>query len=229
MRPSEGELRSTQPPCAWPRSPSSEPVCPDEERGPRDLCAPLSPHPALRAAAGQERHRPAFRWEGAAEVLVPDVEEPVEEVDQVERPVARQAGGAESMSPKWKSQWTSSIQGSGGHTARVHELPLRDARREFVPRSPEVDGTTEKIHARASQRTTSSPARSAQRARRLRDAVNDKPMRPPATEQVLARRQNRLVGTSEEIPCRWTGASCAIRVPSAPWSPARPRGQLEKR
>ena len=85
-----------------------------------------------------------------------------------------------------------------------------------------------KFHARASQKTTSTPTRSAQRARRLRDAVNDKPMRPPATEKVLAQRPNRLIGTSEEVPCGWTGASCAIRVPSAPWSPAKPRGQLEK-
>ena len=41
-----------------------------------------------------------------------------------------------------------------------------------------------KFHARASQKTTSTPTRSAQRARRLRDVVNDKRKRSPATEKV---------------------------------------------
>ena len=126
------------------------------------------------------------------------------------------------MSPLWKSQKTSSSRGAG-QTACVGEFQARR------PACTNFGGKPKnKYRAHASQKATSTPTRSAQRARRLRDAVNDQPMRTPATKKVLAQRPSRLIGTSEEVPCRWTGALCVIRVPSAPWSPAMPRGTARK-
>ena len=156
-------------------------------------------------------------------MLEPGVEEPEEEVDQEERPAARKLAEPRVV-PDVEEPEDQCWLRCAGRTACVAEFQARR------PACPNLDGTPKnELRAHASQKTTSTPTRSAQRARRLRDAVNDQPMRQPATEKVLAQRPNRLLGTSEEVPCGWTGASCVIRVPSAPWSPAKPRGLLEKR
>ena len=58
--------------------------------------------------------------------------------------------------------------------------------------------------------------------------VNDKDMRPPATEKVQAQGPNKLVGTSEEVPSTVKGVTCNISSSLHTLVPGRSQGDCSK-